>query len=424
MKARQFIDHPALWLEPHVATAIVRTIESFQPTLRHLPVPVRFRASGALRAWQAALNELGDAGAARTALADDSVSLLDARRALVAGLVPHVRIGAGAEQVVVPMLQTMLRFSSDMLAFWMRNGALYEPTLPLGALLGSTDIAQDLPLELIEPPAVTLCVVPPWQQRHHCANASAILVFEHGAAAAQAPAQRVLTFLALRPQPDGITTDELVLPVKDEHEALHDVFHRTAAFTRENAAAAGFELDEELDKAAAEWRLILDYVLKVMLYMRLENAAVRSLMPYSSAPKEFPGFGRRKREAKLAEVEQLYDRYIVGPDTHARHGARRARRAPSEGARGAGALAAGPLQVPALWPPVFDAQGDVHRADSGPGGQVVVCMRSLPVRWATVYLDVAQRGATVPAAHDVSCAAGTSAEASDRVPDGASFGRP
>jgi len=35
--------------------------------------------------------------------------------------------------------------------------------------------------------------------------------------------------------------------------------------------------------------------------------------PYTHAPKEFPGLGRRKREAKLAEVEQLYDRYIVGP---------------------------------------------------------------------------------------------------------------
>lgn len=315
MKARQFIDHPALRLEPHVATAIVRTVESFQPALRHLPVPVRFRASGALRAWNAALDELNDAGATRRALSDDSVSLFDARKALVVGLGPHVRIGAGAERIVMPMLDSMLRFSSDMLAFWLRNGALYEPTLPLGSLLGNTDVAQDLPLELIAPPAVALCVVPPWQQRHHCANASAIFVFEHGAAANQAPAQRALTFLALHPQPDGVTTDELVLPIKDEAEALHAAFQRATASTRSDAAGAGFGVHEEFDKSVGEWQSVLDYVLKVLLYLRLENAAVRVQTPYSAAPKEFPGFGRRKREAQLAEIERLYDRYIVGPET-------------------------------------------------------------------------------------------------------------
>lgn len=314
MKARQLIDHPALRLEPHVATAIVRTVEAFQPALRHLPVPVRFRASGALRAWQVALSELSDAGAAVVALSDDSFSLHDARHALAGELEPHVRIAAGAEQAVMQMLDAVIRFSSDMLAFWMRQGALYEPTLPLGTLLCSTDVAQDLPLELIAPPAVALCVVPPWQQRHRCTNANSILVFEHAAAENQAPAQRALTFLVQRPQPDGIATDELVLPIKDEHEALHDAFHRAETSTRADAAAAGFET-EELEQSLAEWRSVLDYVLKVLLYLGVDNAAVRTLMPYSSAPKEFPGFGRRKREAKLAEVEQLYDRYIVGPES-------------------------------------------------------------------------------------------------------------
>lgn len=63
MKVRQLIDHPALRLEPHVGTAIVRTVEAFQPLLWHPPVPVRFDSSGALRAWQPALSELSNAGA-------------------------------------------------------------------------------------------------------------------------------------------------------------------------------------------------------------------------------------------------------------------------------------------------------------------------------------------------------------------------
>jgi len=50
-----------------------------------------------------------------------------------------------------------------------------------------------------------------------------------------------------------------------------------------------------------------------LLYLRSDGSELRHLQPYSAAPKAFPGLGRRKREEKLAQVDQLYDRYIVGP---------------------------------------------------------------------------------------------------------------
>ena len=48
---------------------------------------------------------------------------------------------------------------------------------------------------------------------------------------------------------------------------------------------------------------------------RARSHSVNQHIPFSTAPKEFPGLGRRKREARLAEIKQLYDHYIVGPAT-------------------------------------------------------------------------------------------------------------
>jgi hypothetical protein len=157
-------------------------------------------------------------------------------------------------------------------------------------------------------------VVPPWQQRHHCAGASAIFVFEHAVSAEQAPAERAVTVLACWPSADGIRTDECVIAVRDETETLNDALARVTAATTARLQAAGFTDLLELQAAQAQWQQVLDYTVKMLLYLGLDDSAVRALRPYTAAPRSFPGLGRRKREAKLAEVEWLYDRYIVGPD--------------------------------------------------------------------------------------------------------------
>lgn len=312
MKPVDLIDRSGVALPPLLRTAFVKTLEAWLPPMRHLPVPVRFRASGALRAWVAALDGLPHTSEARHALADPATSPDTARRRLMASLGPHICISARDEEVATPLVGTLLTLSSDMLAFWLRAGALYEPTLPLGGLLGGVDMSQELPMQLLRPATSTLCIVPPWQQRHQCANAGAIMLFAHGAPPEQAPAVRAITFLVMRPNADGLMTEQLTVPVKDENATLAASLTRAAEATRQDLASVGLE-GENMDALVSEWKVVLDYTVKVLLYLSLDNAAVRTHCPLATAPKEWPGLGRRKREARLAEVEQLYDRYIIGP---------------------------------------------------------------------------------------------------------------
>ncbi len=314
MKPAQLLAHPHLHLSPALELAIARTLDAWLPAYRHLPVPVRFRASGALHAWQRHLEEGGETRIARHALSNALVPVMDAQRCLRVAITPQVHIHPGAVQALSPMFGALMRFSSELLCFWLRDGALYEPTLPLGTLLGGSDIAQDLPMQLVRLPCASLCLVPPWQQRHHCAGASAIFVFEHAAGAEQAPARRTLTVLACWPSADGIRTDECVIAVHDESESLNDALARVTAATTTRLQTAGFSDARSLQEAQAQWQQMLDYTVKVLLYLGLDASAVRALRPYTAAPRVFPGLGRRKRDAKLAEVEQLYDRYIVGPE--------------------------------------------------------------------------------------------------------------
>jgi hypothetical protein len=97
--------------------------------------------------------------------------------------------------------------------------ALYVPTPALGTLLGGSDIAKDLPFRYATPPVPAMCVLPPVQQRHQCADASAIAVFAHDAE--DGTAKRELTLLSIHPPSVGRRTNRLlVLPVRDEADLL------------------------------------------------------------------------------------------------------------------------------------------------------------------------------------------------------------
>jgi hypothetical protein len=315
MKPLSFEGHPEVSVDPVLGDALARSIQACSSEFRHLPVPVRFRASGALRAWRPFVDS-DFAASAKAALADPACPLGEARHALARQIDPRIRVREFLAASFGPLLNTLERFCSPTLAFWMRNGAIYEPTLPLGALLGGTDIAQDLPLELLAPPAPALCIVPHWQQRHLCADAHSVLVFEHAAGPTQSPARRALTFVAYQPIPGGVDACELTLPVNDEQDTLPQALQRAVEGTS-YGLGSGYADAGDLQKSQRRWQQMLDYVTKVLLYLRTHTAQVRAHSPYSSAPKEFPGLGRRKREAKLAEVQRLYDRYITGPESFA-----------------------------------------------------------------------------------------------------------
>ena len=46
---------------------------------------------------------------------------------------------------------------------------------------------------------------------------------------------------------------------------------------------------------------------------RARDAQVVNDRAYSNAPRHFPWLGNRKRTERLAEIEQLHDRHVVGP---------------------------------------------------------------------------------------------------------------
>lgn len=68
------------------------------------------------------------------------------------------------------------------------------------------------------------------------------------------------------------------------------------------------------DDPGAHWSESIAYLLKVLLYLSLDRKIVQHEQPYTLAPRQFSGLGQRKRHEKLAEIEKLYDRYLVGPE--------------------------------------------------------------------------------------------------------------
>ena len=206
---------------------------------------------------------------------------------------------------------SLLYLTTYHLAFWMRNGALYEPTLQLRGLLGSTDLAQELPFHALTLPCPTLCVIQPPPRRNN--DTDCIIVFEQDVAPDCAPARRSLTFVAWRDADHGPIADELTLLIDDENASLLDRYQALANDPVEVSSESFKSPKAELERSIVNWPVDLDYLTKVLMYLKLDAAQIGQFMPYTEAPKEFPGLGRRKREVRLAEIEQLYDRYIVGP---------------------------------------------------------------------------------------------------------------
>ncbi|MDF6002654.1 hypothetical protein P4050_35875 [Pseudomonas aeruginosa] len=69
----------------------------------------------------------------------------------------------------------------------------------------------------------------------------------------------------------------------------------------------------QFEHVLQHWRDALDYAIKMLLYLAVRDAHVVHDRSHSDAPRNFAGLGERKREQRLAEIEELYDRHIVGP---------------------------------------------------------------------------------------------------------------
>jgi hypothetical protein len=195
---------------------------------------------------------------------------------------------------------------SYWLAFGLRHGALYEPTAALHRLLEATDVGPDIPLRLILPPAPALCIVPPPSVRDAPDGFRSVTVFDSPVPSGPGAPPRCLTFIIETAR----RTDTLTVAVHGGDETMAEGFALACErITFLLSKSQDLDVEQECRIALRQ----LTYVAKLLLYMSLDAAAVRLDRAYTDADRSFSGLGRRKREQRQAQIELLYDRYVVGP---------------------------------------------------------------------------------------------------------------
>ena len=282
--------------------AVKKTERAWDALYDRLPVPVRYRAAGAIDAWSQFRKAAGRAGAEADSLLSDVplASLLRIFPELIECLTQR-----RLEQMVGPVQASMALQSLIWQVFAARQGALYEPTPALHQLLDASYIADDVPVGMINLPADSMCIIPDpsWWEKGACA----IALFKQSAErdGKLCPMISCVT-ISRRKRPDvGVRTMVFDLRL--------DAPEKTILQDLEDACAVARGEGEDAEESREHWRSMLDYVVKMLLYLSVRDAHVVHDRAYTNAPRDLSGLGRRKREERLAEIEQLYDRHIVGP---------------------------------------------------------------------------------------------------------------
>lgn len=313
---KQALDGQALRRQARIAlrrllvTALNKSRKTVDEEYARLPVHVRFRITGALAAWQAFRMEFElqsggpwgiptPNGSSITKLVRDSMALT--QHALPNGLPgrPAVCLAAEAAQ------------STIWAAFEERGGQFYEPSLALHRLLGEAYIADDVPIGALSMPMDTLCIVPErsiWPQGD---VPQAIVLFRNDKQLSCAAWCRKSMFGRL-PIYDFNVVE---LPLADRNRTIHDLLL--------DAHAPQTAVDDEFSVSTIHaasnrqfWRQALDYAIKMLLYLAVRDAQIVPRREYFEATRELlyiKGLGKRRRAEKLEAIEQLYDRYVVGP---------------------------------------------------------------------------------------------------------------
>lgn len=295
-----------------IEQALRKCVRSHGRAFELLPVPVRSRAAGAVQAWSEAFRLAGSDGAAISArIADPNHAPMSLANEFRMFVQRHCTLDFYSHDTGSFLLGTAY-ISVMCQAFWAREGTLYEPTAALHRLLEASDVAGDIPLGQLRIPAPAFCIVPEAAARMEQGALAAAMVFEHGSAPKTPDAQRWLTFVIWRHESNetGCEGGYDTLRIRIDKERSNKTLDEALANISQSTRVPGNVIDEGLRKA-------LSYVVKVLLYLSLENTPVMHERPYSTAPRTFPGLGQRKRSERLQAVEKLYDRYLVGPDVWA-----------------------------------------------------------------------------------------------------------
>ena len=140
-----------------IRRAMEQTIMADSPLYERLPIPVRYRAAGAIEAWKRVREDAGRSGEAFSRrLTSEPIG------ALMHNFPKFLEAWAGGNLACIGDEDDMghAQRSVVMQAFSASHGALYEPTLALHRLLDDAYIADDVPVHLIRLPVDTLCIVP------------------------------------------------------------------------------------------------------------------------------------------------------------------------------------------------------------------------------------------------------------------------
>lgn len=288
-----------------VKTAIDCCARSEDDIYARLPLPVRYRAGGAIDAWKAVRRAAGREGEAFSrALTQQEIGTL--RDEFVDCL--HRWCGRPLSAIAGESGAWYAGRSLVWQAFDACSGALYEPTPALHRLLDDAYIADDVPVGMIELPLDALCIVPDpsWWSRD--GGIDAITVFRHGHDTGS-DRPDILTFIAWthHRQHEHRLVDVLQLSLADPQRTIRSMLDEILPpDVLQGDGPNAMNLREF-------WSQVLDYAIKMLLYLTVPDAQIVHDRAYSNAPRNFAGLGKRKREQRLAQIEMLYDRHVVGP---------------------------------------------------------------------------------------------------------------
>ncbi|WP_423392692.1 hypothetical protein [Burkholderia sp. LMG 21824] len=282
-----------------LVSALMRSGDAIaDPKLARLPGPIRYRVTGALAAWDALRTATDSVASPTLTEMLRSYGILRLTRyfdRFTRDLLPHGADGRSADT-----LAGVAQYSAVWLAFEVRQGAFYEPTPPLHRLLDAAYIAEDVPIGMLKMPTDTLCIIPEPTRWKQAGDIEAIAIFKNERSIGFA------TWLMAGGPSDGAAMDSITLPLQAPDKTISELVDELF----QQPPADGLP---DLPDSQQFWRNALNYAIKMLLYLNARDAQVVNDRAYSSAPRHFPGLGKRKRTERLAEIEQLYDRHVVGP---------------------------------------------------------------------------------------------------------------
>nr|WP_259341479.1 hypothetical protein [Ralstonia solanacearum] len=274
--------------------ALEKCRRTWEPLFARLPVPIRYRVTGALAAWQTLWQQMDvpSRESLMTALRTQPIPKLVRQFAdSVVGALPQVQSDWPPGE-----LRLVASQSAVWQAFEVRNGVFYEPTPALHRLLDASFVADDVPVGMLKLPAETLCIIPEPSSWNRPNGIEAIVLFR---------GEQSISLATWSHPADG--SEEAVADLLNLSSSAPD---KTIQALLDDVFRVSTSGDENLRQ---HWRGALDYAIKMLLYLTVREAHVVHDRAYTDAPRNFSGLGKRKRAERLAEIEQLYDRHIVGP---------------------------------------------------------------------------------------------------------------